>query len=70
MSDNAYSPPFQPKDGNPIHVIPKYAPLGRVASIMEFGEELDPGDTILTIFPKQPPLDRLHIIVRKPDAGE
>jgi hypothetical protein len=46
---------------------PKQTLPGRVASIKESGEELDSGDAILTVFPKQPPLDCLHIIV---DLGE
>jgi hypothetical protein len=66
----AYSPSFQPTDGNPIKIKPKQTLPGRVASIRESGEELDVGDIILTVFPNQPPLDRLHIIVRKSDTGE
>ena len=49
---------------------PKQTLPGRVASIRESGEELDAGDTILTVFPNQPPLDRLHIIVGKSDTRE
>ena len=49
---------------------PKQALPGRVASIGESGEELDAGDSILTVFPAQLPLDRLHIVARKPDTGE
>ena len=49
---------------------PKQTLPGRVASIWESGEELDPTDSILTVFPEPPSLDRLHIVVRKPGAGE
>ncbi|KAF8240565.1 hypothetical protein L208DRAFT_1427998 [Tricholoma matsutake] len=61
---------WKPKEGISINLKPKQTLPGRVASIRESGEELDPGDSVLTVFPDQPPLDRLHIIVRKPDAGE
>ena len=71
MSDNmAYLSSLQPKEGDSINAKPKQALPGRVASAKESGEELEPTDRVLTVFPKQPPLDRLHIIVRKPDTGE
>ncbi|KAF8222780.1 hypothetical protein L208DRAFT_1412870, partial [Tricholoma matsutake] len=35
----------------------------------ESGEELESADSVLTVFLDQPPLDRLHIIVRKPDTA-
>jgi hypothetical protein len=51
------------QDGNLFNVKPKHTLPG---------EELDPTDMVLTVFPEQPPLDRLHIIiiVRKQDTGE
>ncbi|KAF8237953.1 hypothetical protein L208DRAFT_1245054 [Tricholoma matsutake] len=61
---------WKPKEGNSIHLKPKQTLPGRVASIRESGEELDPGDSVLTVFPDQPPLDRLHIVVQKQDTGE
>jgi hypothetical protein len=68
--DMAYSSSLQPKDRSPVNVKPKQTLPGHVASIKESGEELDPTDSVLTVFPEQPSLDHLHIIVRKPDAGE
>ena len=66
----AYSPSFQPEDRNPIDVKPKQTLPERVASVREPEEELDPTDSVLTIFPEQPSLDHLHIVVRIPDTGE
>ncbi len=66
----AYLSSLQPKEGNSINAKPKQTLPGRVASARESGEELEPTDSVLTVFPDQPPLDRLHIVVRKPDTGE
>ena len=65
----AYLSSLQPKEGNSINAKPKQTLPGRVASARESGEELEPTDSVLTVFPDQPPLDRLHIVVRKPDTG-
>ncbi|KAF8225505.1 hypothetical protein L208DRAFT_1306035 [Tricholoma matsutake] len=61
---------WMPKEGNSINLKPKQTLPGHVMSIRESGEELDPGDSILTIFPDQFPLNHLHIVVQKPDTGE
>jgi len=68
----AYLSSFQPKEGTRtfINVKPKQTLSGRVASARESEEELDPTDSVLTVFPVQPPRDHLHIVVRKPDTGE
>jgi len=68
--DMAYSHSFQPKDEDPINVKPQQTLPGRVVSMRESGEKLDPTDSVLTVFPEQPLLDRLHIVVRIPDTGE
>ena len=71
MSDDmAYLSYLQPKGGDFVNAKPKQTLLGRVASAKEFGEELEPTDHVLIVFPDQPPLDHLHIIVWKPDTGE
>ncbi|KAF8218452.1 hypothetical protein L208DRAFT_341792 [Tricholoma matsutake] len=59
---------WKPKEGDSINAKPKQTLHGRVASARESGEELESADSVLTVFPDQPPLDRLHIIVRKPDT--
>ena len=59
----------QPKEGDSVDAKPKQTLLGHVASARESGDELEPTDRVLTVFPDQLPLDRLHIIVRKPDTG-
>ena len=63
---------FQPPEGilAPINVILKSTLPRCVVSARESREELEPVDSILTIFPDQPPLDCLHIIIRKLDTGE
>ena len=66
----AYLSSLQPKEGNSINAKPKQTLPSRVATARESGEELEPTDSVLTVFPDQPPLDRLHIVVRKPDTGE
>ena len=66
----AYLSSFQPKEGTFINVKPNQTLSGRVASAMESEEELDPTDSVLTVFPVQPRRDYLHIVVRKPDTGE
>ena len=71
MSDDmAYLSSLQHKEGNLITAKPKETLLVRVASARKSGEELPPTDSVSTIFPDQPPLNCLHVIVRKPDAGE
>ena len=55
---------LQPKEGD------SSINAKRFASAKESGEELESTDRVLTVFPDQPPLDRLHIIVRKLDTGE
>ncbi|KAF8338646.1 hypothetical protein F5887DRAFT_1235893 [Amanita rubescens] len=59
---------WKPKEGNSINAKPKQSLPSCVASARESREELDPTDSVLTVFPDQPPLDRLHIVVRKPDT--
>jgi hypothetical protein len=66
----AYLSSFQPKGGILINAKPKETLPGRVASARESGEELDAVDSVLTVFPNQPSLDHVHIVVRKPDTGE
>ncbi|EDR05746.1 uncharacterized protein LACBIDRAFT_329298 [Laccaria bicolor S238N-H82] len=59
---------WKPKEGNSINTKPKQTLPQRVASARNSGEELDPTDSVLTVFPDQPSLHHIHIIVRKPDA--
>jgi hypothetical protein len=66
----AYLSSLQPKEGNSIDAKLEQTLTERVVSAKESGEGLEPTDCILTIFPDQPPLDCLHIIVWKLDAGE
>ena len=65
-----YLSSLQPKEGNFINAKAKQTLSGRVASARKSGEELEPTDSVLTVFLDQPPLDHLHIVVRKPDTGE
>ena len=64
----AYSPLFQPKDGNPINV--NLDDLASIRSDEQLAEKLSSARPVGYIFPNQPSFDRLHIIVRKPDTGE
>ena len=57
----AYLSSLQPKE---VNLKPKQTLRSRVASARETREELEPMDSVLTVFPDQPPLDRLHIVVR------
>jgi hypothetical protein len=44
--------------------------LASIRSDEQQAEKLPSARPVSYIFPNQPPLDRLHIIVRKPDTGE
>jgi hypothetical protein len=59
---------FQPKEGNPINVY--LDELAFIHGDEQLAEKLRSICPVGYIFPKQPPLDYLHIIVQKPDAGE
>ena len=59
---------FQPKDTNPIDV--NLADLASIRTDEQLAEKLPSTRPVGYIFPNQPPLDRLHIIVGKPDTGE
>ncbi|KAF8241168.1 hypothetical protein L208DRAFT_1229418 [Tricholoma matsutake] len=61
---------WKPNEGNFINAKPKQTLPGWVASARKSREELEPMDSVSTVFPDQPPLDYLHIIVQKPDTGE
>ncbi|KAF8225715.1 hypothetical protein L208DRAFT_1408086 [Tricholoma matsutake] len=58
---------WKPKDTNPIDV---NLDLASIRSDEQLAEKLTSARPVGYIFPNQPPLDRLHIIVRKPDTGE
>ncbi|KAF5379727.1 hypothetical protein D9615_005698 [Tricholomella constricta] len=61
---------WKPREGNPIISRPKQTLPIRVASARESGEELDPTDSVFTVFRGQPSLDHLHVVVvRKPETG-
>ena len=59
--------PFSPKITNPIDVDQD---LASIRGDEQQAEKLSPARLVDKIFPKQPSLDFLHIIVRKPDTGE
>ncbi|KAF8221410.1 hypothetical protein L208DRAFT_1415052, partial [Tricholoma matsutake] len=56
---------WKPKDTNPIDV---NLDLASICSDEQLAEKLTSARPIGYIFPNQPPLDRLHIIVWKPDT--
>lgn len=59
---------YQPRDINAIVIKPVNTLLARIrsmgASLSEFAEKLDPIDSLSEIFPTQPSMDRIHIIVK------
>jgi hypothetical protein len=55
-------------DTNPIDV--NVDDLASIRSDEKLAEKLPSARLVGYIFPNQPPLDRLHVIVRKPDTGE
>jgi Crinkler effector protein N-terminal domain len=59
-----------PLDNDTKETLKNINNLESLKSAREFGEELEPMVSVLTVFPDQPPLDRLHIVVRKPDISE
>jgi hypothetical protein len=59
-----------PLDDDTKEMLKNINNLESLKSAREFGEELEPMVSVLTVFPDQPPLDRLHIVVRKPDISE
>jgi hypothetical protein len=60
--------PFQPNDSNPITAKPADTLAECIRSCLT--DELDPTDTIFSIFPTQPPGENVHIIVKVPDNCE
>ncbi|KAM6495491.1 hypothetical protein JOM56_008197 [Amanita muscaria] len=59
---------WKPKDSNPIAaerstLVERIELLG---DISKFADELDPSETVFSIFPKQPPREHIHIIVKVP----
>ncbi|KAM6496969.1 hypothetical protein JOM56_007442, partial [Amanita muscaria] len=59
---------WKPKDSNPIAaerntLVERIELLG---DIPKFADELDPSETVFSIFPIQPPREHIHIIVKVP----
>ncbi|KIL64993.1 hypothetical protein M378DRAFT_554864 [Amanita muscaria Koide BX008] len=59
---------WKPKDSNPIaaernNLVERIVLLGDIST---FADELDPSETVFSIFPTQPPRGYIHIIVKVP----
>ncbi|KIL69383.1 hypothetical protein M378DRAFT_21547 [Amanita muscaria Koide BX008] len=60
---------WKPKDTNPIASKPRndlVERIGLLGDISKFADELDPSETVLSLFPIQPPREHIHIIVKVP----
>ena len=64
----------QPKDSNPILTKPSDIATEYIRSlgdsISNVADKLEPLDPLISIFPSQPPIEHLHIIVKILPVGE